>query len=102
MTAPPAKGRWAADHAMLEGSAVRLEPLSTDHVEALCRVGLDDSIWEWSPFGIRDRDEMTAYVEAALAERSRGLALPFATIERASGTVVGSTRFDIRVGGVVE
>ena len=36
---------------------------------------------------------MRRYVEAALAEQAAGIALPFATVERASGTVVGSTRF---------
>jgi RimJ/RimL family protein N-acetyltransferase len=32
-------------------------------------------------------------VESALAEQRAGTALPFATVERASGTVVGTTRF---------
>jgi RimJ/RimL family protein N-acetyltransferase len=36
---------------------------------------------------------MRAYVETALAEQRAGTALAFATVERASGTVVGTTRF---------
>jgi RimJ/RimL family protein N-acetyltransferase len=36
---------------------------------------------------------MASYVEQALAQQASGGALPFATVERASGTVVGSTRF---------
>ncbi len=36
---------------------------------------------------------MRAYVEAALLDAEQGTALPFATIERASGRVVGSTRY---------
>jgi N-acetyltransferase len=33
------------------------------------------------------------YLEKALDERDRGVSLPFATIQRASGRVAGSTRF---------
>jgi RimJ/RimL family protein N-acetyltransferase len=36
---------------------------------------------------------MREYVERALAEREAGRALPFATVERATGRVVGSSRF---------
>ena len=36
---------------------------------------------------------MRKYVESALADRDRGVALPFVTVERASGKVIGSTRF---------
>src|SRR4030095_9518856 len=38
-------------------------------------------------------EEMRAYVEAALGEQARGVSLPFVTIEKSSGRVVGSTRF---------
>jgi RimJ/RimL family protein N-acetyltransferase len=37
--------------------------------------------------------EMQQYVEAALSLQSAGTAVPFVTIERSSGKVVGSTRF---------
>ncbi len=37
--------------------------------------------------------EMHAYIETALKEQADGMSLPFATIERASGRIVGSTRF---------
>jgi RimJ/RimL family protein N-acetyltransferase len=36
---------------------------------------------------------MHAYVAGALAERAAGRAVPFATVERRTGRVVGSTRF---------
>lgn len=78
---------------MLEGKAVRLEPLEAGHVEALCAVGLDGAIWDWHAFPILTREQMAAYVEAALAGRARGTALPFVTIERVGGTIAGCTRF---------
>ncbi|HET8551257.1 MAG TPA: GNAT family protein [Gammaproteobacteria bacterium] len=77
----------------LEGNYVRLEPLSLDHLEALCGVGFDDALWQWIPKPILSRSDMRAYIEAALAGQQAGHMLPFATVERASGRVVGSTRF---------
>lgn len=77
----------------LEGRLARLEPLTLDHVDALCRVGLDPAIWEWNPFDVSSRDEMLRYVRTALSWQEAGTAIPFATIAKATGTVVGSTRF---------
>ena len=79
---------------ILEGRHVRLEPLSLAHVDGLSAVGLDESIWRWNPRPpLRTRADMQRYVEAALAARDAGLALPFATLERESGRPIGSTRF---------
>lgn len=77
----------------LTGPFVRLEPLTIDHVPALARVGLDPSIWNWIPTPLPDIDAMRAYVRLALDEQARGLALPFAILDAASGQVIGSTRF---------
>ena len=77
----------------LEGDHVRLVPLAADHLDALCAVGLDPALWVWSPTPVRTRSDMRRYVEAALAAQTAGTALPFATVDRASGQVVGSTRF---------
>jgi RimJ/RimL family protein N-acetyltransferase len=78
---------------ILEGKHVRLEPLSLLHHEGLTEVGLDESIWRWNPTPVHNGDEMRAYIEEALALQARGLALPFATVERSSGRTVGSTRY---------
>ena len=77
----------------LAGRTVRLEPLGLQHVEGLCAVGLEPSLWELAQSRIRTCDEMRAYVNEALAEQRAGVSLPFATIEQATGTVIGSTRF---------
>lgn len=84
---------WTDTPFTLEGPLVRLEPLAVDHVPALCRVGLDPRIWEWNPFGVSSPEEMEEYVRTAIAWREQGIAVPFATVERATGTVIGSTRF---------
>jgi N-acetyltransferase len=77
----------------LHGTYVRLEPLTRDHVGPLAEVGLDPDLWRWTLAQVRTRDEMAAYVDRALDEQATGRALPYATVERASGRVVGSTRF---------
>ncbi len=77
----------------LEGTHVRLEPLSESHHDALCEVGLDPDLWKLIPTQILDRDQMMRVIRAQLAEQDKGLSLPFATVDRASQKVVGSTRF---------
>lgn len=77
----------------LQGDAVRLEPLTLDHVEALTAVGCEPSLWTWVPAKVASRHDMARYVEVALADQARGRALPFVQVERATGAVVGSTRY---------
>ncbi|HEU5210146.1 MAG TPA: GNAT family protein [Longimicrobiales bacterium] len=77
----------------LTGSTVRLEPLTLEHVPGLCAVGLDPELWRWTTSLVDDAGEMERYVQVALRAQESGSAIPFATIELASGRVVGSTRF---------
>jgi len=77
----------------LSGRHVRLEPLTADHVPALCAIGLAPELWRWSTDTMRTRDDMRAYVERALAGAAAGTALPFAVTLLAGGRVVGSTRY---------
>lgn len=77
----------------LEGTHVRLEPLSEAHHDALCAVGLDPDLWKLIPTQVLNRDQMMRVIRAQVAEQEKGLSIPFATVERASGKVVGSTRF---------
>lgn len=78
---------------VLEGAHVRLEPLSADHLDGLCAVGLDPELWQWIPAPVRNADEMRAYVQDALEEQRRGFALPFATLLKTDRRVVGCTRY---------
>ncbi len=77
----------------LEGRHIRLEPLSAAHLDALCEVGLDEDLWRWIPVQVRNGDEMRGYIETALEEQAAGSSLPFATVERAFGRAIGSTRY---------
>jgi RimJ/RimL family protein N-acetyltransferase len=77
----------------LKGAHVKLEPLSESHHEALCKIGLDPELWKWIPLQVLTPEQMTGYIRAALADQEKGISLPFATIDRTTQTVVGSTRF---------
>lgn len=63
------------------------------HQAALCEVGLAEEIWRWTTSLVLTPDDMRNYIETALKEQAEGKDLPFVTIDRASNTVVGSTRF---------
>ena len=86
---PPLK----VEKVTLEGEHVRLEPMELDRLDELWAVANDESLWRWIPFPIRTRDDLRAYVEQALIGRDAGTMLPFVTVERATGRVVGSSRF---------
>ncbi|HEY7040305.1 MAG TPA: GNAT family protein [Methylomirabilota bacterium] len=78
---------------VLEGRFVRLEPLTIAHAGGLLAAASgprDTYGLTWVPGSLA---EAGAYIETALAERAAGRSLPFATIDRAAGRVVGSTRF---------
>jgi len=77
----------------LEGRHVRLEPLAKAHLEGLAEVGLDEELWRWIPTAVRTREEMAAYIETALQEQERGVSLPFAILEKATGRAIGSSRY---------
>lgn len=77
----------------LTGEFVQLEPMLPAHGPMLADVGLDEELWRWIPDPVHTREEMLAYVEAALVQQSGGNALPFTIIDRASGAVIGSTRY---------
>ena len=78
---------------VLEGPNVRLEPLTLEHLDGLCDAGLDPELWQLTVSRIRTRADMQRYLEDALADQRAGSALPFATVWRATGQVIGSTRF---------
>jgi len=83
----------ALEPVALEGDFVRLEPMTLEHHGGLCEIGLDPEIWRFTTVMIRTPEEMRGYMDSALGLQREGATLPFVTIERSSGRVVGSTRF---------
>jgi len=64
-----------------------------DHLPAMCKAGLEPSLWQWTTALVRDEADMERYLRSALADQALGTALPFVTIDRKTDTIVGSTRF---------
>jgi RimJ/RimL family protein N-acetyltransferase len=79
----------------LEGPVVRLEPIRHEHAELFWEAAKDslDDIFQWIPYSVKTPDDFQQLVAKALAEQERGESVVFATVERASGRVVGSTRY---------
>jgi RimJ/RimL family protein N-acetyltransferase len=83
----------ALDRIVLEGRIVRLEPLELAHVPRLAEVALDPAIWRWTIARPKTEDDLRDWAAAAIRGRDAGTESPFATIERATGRPIGSTRF---------
>lgn len=78
---------------ILEGKFVRLEPLRAELLDALCAVGLEESLWQWTANVVKSKKDLGRYVETALREFENKVSLPFVTVEKSTNTIVGSTRF---------
>jgi len=78
---------------ILEGPHVRLEPLSTSHEESLFSAAEDGELWNSTVTIVPSRDNIAAYIGTALRAQMEGSTLPFVIFRKASGRVVGSTRF---------
>ena len=78
----------------LDGARVRMEPLALDrHFEGLCAIGLDPDLWRWTLSAVATSDDLRRYLETALTEQAEGRSVPFATVDRSTGTIAGCTRF---------
>ncbi len=79
----------------LEGSVVRLEPIRQEHAYLFWDVAKNDleDIFRWIPYVMKTEDDFRLLVEKAFREQDRGESVVFATVERATGRAIGSTRF---------
>ena len=79
----------------LQGSVIRLEPIRREHAELFWQAAKDslDDIFQWIPYRMKTSEDFEQLVEKALGEQARGESVVFATVERSSGKVIGSTRF---------
>jgi len=79
----------------LEGSVVRLEPLRYDHAGLFWEIAKNDleDIFRWIPYSMKRPEDFQRLIDKALEEQQRGQSVVFATVERASGRTIGSTRF---------
>ena len=81
---------WEAP--VLEGRNVRLEPLERRHGDGLWEASRDARTWTWLSIAQpATREQLDAFVDAALAASDAGTEIPLVTI--GGEGVVGSTRF---------
>ena len=91
--AAPKSHRGQQPTGTLTGERVRLEPLGHEHVPGLVVAASGGGeLYRWSPVP-QDEAQVRRYVEAAVAARDAGQAVPFAVVRMADDTVIGSTRF---------
>jgi RimJ/RimL family protein N-acetyltransferase len=77
----------------LQGSRVRLEPLTSSHVDALVRAATESRDTYNFTLVPADRAAMERYVQEALADQGTGGALPFAIYDLHRKAIVGTSRF---------
>src|ERR1700675_1992642 len=79
----------------LEGSVVRLEPLRRAHARLFWEIAKDDldDVFRWIPYTMKTPQDFERVIDKAFDEQERGESVVFATVERSSGKVIGSTRF---------
>jgi N-acetyltransferase len=77
----------------LRGELVVLEPLTQRHEPGLFAAAQHAEIWTWlAPIG-ESREYFSRWMAASLAEHEAGREGVFATLDRASGEPIGSTRY---------
>ena len=77
----------------LEGNFVNFLPLTLSHNFEVLDAASDGNLWELWYTSVPSSDTLDSYMGFALKQKSEGLALPFVIVEKATGKVVGSTRF---------
>ncbi len=77
----------------LEGHGVRLEPLTTHHLDDLRAAAADGRLWELWFAGVPEPDRVDSYIVSALNGQAAGHMLPWAVRELGTGTIVGTTRY---------
>jgi N-acetyltransferase len=79
----------------LEGAHVRLEALRSEHAPMLWEIAKDhlQELFQWIPYRLESLEDFREFNRHVLDEQQRGLTVPFATFERSSGRIAGTTRF---------
>jgi len=77
----------------LIGDRVELRALKVEHVAGLYEAAKYPEIWTYMPKAIVEMADMARVAKDAIAQRRLKLEWPFVIIDRASGDIIGSTRY---------
>jgi len=79
---------------VLESDQVVLRPLETGDLASYIRYAeTEPETWKYSLVSAAGKEQMTAYVRQALNDRENKTAYPFTVFDKATGAMIGSTRF---------
>ena len=79
---------------MLAGDVVRMEPLEERHRDPLAEALSDPAVWRWTRIDASaSRGDFDAWFDEALALTAARRELAFATVDRATGRALGSSRY---------
>jgi N-acetyltransferase len=78
---------------ILDGVRVRLEPMTEAHLAELEGIAYDERIWRYMLTRVKTRNDLRGWMETALRDKATGTSLPWVTILKSEGRVVGRTRF---------
>jgi len=77
----------------LAGPRILLRPLLASDAAALVAAAADGELWSLPFTVVPSAETVDAYIGHALAGQAAGTVVPFATVLRETGQVIGSTRF---------
>lgn len=78
---------------VLEGNHTRLEPLAKKHIDGICAAISDGELWKLFVTRVPHINDIETFFNHAFLAQQNGEGLTYATIDIASNTVAGSTRF---------
>nr|WP_283164369.1 GNAT family protein [Shewanella corallii] len=69
-----------------------MEPLSREHIPAMQTAVTDGDLWELWFTGVPRPEDVSDYIDKALAMQAAGTAIAFAVRDKCNGDIVGCTR----------
>lgn len=79
---------------VLENEQIKLEPLTENHLQYLIPFAKEEpSLWQHALQLASSPERMKQYIDAAINDRSRSLAIPYLVFDKLTSKVAGSTRF---------
>ena len=87
------KQHMKVDSKVVEGKFIKLIPLDHNHLDELYEAGKYPEIWQFNTNNIQTKDHMKKYVDKALEAKNKGTAIPYVLFDKASKSLVGSTRY---------
>ena len=77
----------------LEGTNLRLEPLTLAHLPAFEEIAYDSRNWRHMSTWIATRDHLEQWFQTALRNQAAGTHMPWITILKSTGKPIGTTSF---------